>query len=151
MKIRISYFALFIALTFTLASCKSKQEGIQDSYERANSKPSVYVIEEMDAVEKPKPAAEVVQKEKLTTISGPQINSFSVVIGSFVNKTNATSLKERMEREGYTPSLAQNEKGMYRLILSTFKEEARARDFRDTIIRKYSPEFFDTWVLEQEK
>ncbi len=41
-------------------------------------------------------------------------NFYSVVIGSFKNKTNAYSLKERMQNEGYMPALGENEQGMLR-------------------------------------
>ncbi|MDL2243624.1 SPOR domain-containing protein [Bacteroidales bacterium OttesenSCG-928-J19] len=141
---------LTLALVFT--SCKSKQESYQASYEAAKSKPTVYVIEEVNPVTKPK-ASNVTapQKEKLTTVSGPAINTYSVVIGSFVNKTNAISLKERMEKQGYTPTLAQNEKGMYRVILSTFDDYSGAEGYKTRIINKFAPDFSDAWVLEQIK
>lgn len=139
-----------------LTGCKSSQENMHASYEAAKEKPqtSVYVVEEVTPVEKAvviEVEEPVAPKEKLTTISGPSVNTYSVVIGSFSNRTNATSLKERMESRGYSPTLAQNERNMYRVILATFEMKSDARTFRDRIKRDYAPEFSDIWILEQIK
>ncbi len=149
MRGKITLIASLFIFLFIFSACKSKQESYQASYDTAKSKPTVYVVEEMSAAEKPV-YEEPEQKERLTTISGPAVSAYSVVIGSFVNRTNATGLQERMERQGYTPTLARNEKGMYRVILSTFKDESSAQRFKNEIIKKYDPDFFDAWVLEQE-
>lgn len=152
MRIRTVLLPGLLTLALVFTSCKSKQESYQASYEAAKAKPTVYVIEEVTPVAKTETVAEPApQKEKLTTVSGPAVNDYSVVIGSFVNKTNATSLKERMEKQGYTPTLAQNEKGMYRVILSTFDEYYWANMYKDEVIKKFAPDFTDAWVLEQIK
>lgn len=154
MKSKVLLAATICLSLIIFGSCKTNKENIQSSYEKATSdkpKTTVYVVEEVSPVEKRTEVPDVPQKEKLTTISGPAISTYSVVIGSFVNKTNASALKKSMEDEGYSPSLAQNEKGMYRVILSTFAEQYKARNFRDEVIKKHSPRFQDAWVLEQEK
>ncbi|MCT9925384.1 SPOR domain-containing protein, partial [Enterococcus faecalis] len=54
-----------------------------------------------------KPATNVqIRQEKLSAYSGEdasRLDRFSVVVGSFRNATNARSLKERLESEGYPP------------------------------------------------
>ena len=49
---------------------------------------------------------------------------FSVVIGSFKNKTNAYALKERMQNDGYNAVLGENEQGMLRVIVASFNDKA---------------------------
>lgn len=80
---------------------------------------------------------------------GDAIKLFSVVIGSFKNLTNANSLKERMQNEGYTPVLGENEYGMMRVIVTSFETKAEAEKSRDAIRAKYAPNFQDAWVLER--
>lgn len=138
-----------LASLFILTACKSNQSNYQASYERATAKDSAIV--EINAVERASDVPEAESKERLVTISGPDVNTYSVVIGSFVNPTNAKSLQERMERQGYTPTIAQNEKKMYRVILSTFKDYSDAERFKKSVIEKFVPEFSDAWVLEQVK
>jgi cell division septation protein DedD len=98
-----------------------------------------------------KPASsENFQKEKVTTVEGGNIHPYSVVIGSFVNRTNAVSLKERMQAKGYSPVLAQNKDGMYRVIVATFNDRAGAIAEKDRVKDQFYPEFQDAWLLEQE-
>jgi cell division septation protein DedD len=78
------------------------------------------------------------------------LRRYSVVIGSFKNKTNAYALKERMQNAGYKAILAQNEEGMLRVIVSSFDEKADAADSRDAIKAKYAPNFQDAWLLERQ-
>ncbi|MDL2322811.1 SPOR domain-containing protein [Bacteroidales bacterium OttesenSCG-928-A17] len=93
----------------------------------------------------------ITQKEKVTPVDYSGMKKFSVVVGSFLNRTNATSLKERMETQGYKAFLAQNERGMYRVIIATFDNKADAADLRDQVKKRYYPnEFQDSWILEQE-
>ena len=77
------------------------------------------------------------------------IKLYSVVVGSFKNRTNAFSLKERMQNEGYTPVLGENEQGMLRVIVTSFETKAEAEKSRDAIRAKYRPNFQDAWVLER--
>jgi cell division protein FtsN len=146
---------LVVCILFTLDSCKTKESAYKAAYEAAKAKEMQEEITEITPVEKPKvsypaPPA-IVQKEKITVIdgSGSAIQQYNVVIGSFTNKTNALSLKERMANQGYSAFLAQNEKGMYRVIIATFSNKADAAMERDNIKDKYYPEFRDAWILDK--
>ena len=103
-------------VTMCCVSCKSKQSAYKAAYEQAkeremtNSEP---VEEQITPVTKAKTST-ATRQEKITPISGENpegIKLYSVVIGSFKNKTNAYSLKERMQNEGYMPVLGENEQG----------------------------------------
>ena len=92
------------------------------------------------------------RQEKITPISGENpegIKLYSVVIGSFKNKTNAYSLKERMQNEGYMPVLGENEQGMLRVILTSHETRKEAEKSRDAIRAKFFPNFQDAWLLER--
>jgi cell division septation protein DedD len=154
-KIYLSGF-LVLGILFTLSSCKSKESAYKAAYEAAKQKEMEEDVRDITPVEKPQPSpaptsSAIVQKEKITVVDGSNstLQRYNVVIGSFTNKTNATSLKERMERQSYRVFLAQNEKGMYRVIVATFANKADAATERDNIKDKYYPDFQDAWILDK--
>jgi len=143
-----------LVLMIGTVSCKSKQSAYKAAYEQAKEReissdePSE---EEIAPVTKSKDAGET-RQEKITPVEGEDgdaIKLYSVVIGSFKNRTNAFSLKERMQNEGYTPVLGENEQGMLRVIVTSFETKAEAEKSRDAIRSKYRPNFQDAWVLER--
>jgi cell division septation protein DedD len=92
------------------------------------------------------------RREKIVAVSGEDDNKiklYSVVIGSFVTKANAYSLKERMQEEGYMPVLGENEQGMLRVILTSHETKLEAENSRADIRARYRPEFQDAWILER--
>ncbi|MCL1938087.1 MAG: SPOR domain-containing protein [Candidatus Azobacteroides sp.] len=89
------------------------------------------------------------QRERITALDGSGVKPYSVVIGSFVNKTNAESLKDRMRARGYNTFLVKNEKGMYRVIAASFDSRSEAIQLRERIKDKYDSEFADAWLLER--
>ncbi|MDR0540726.1 MAG: SPOR domain-containing protein [Dysgonamonadaceae bacterium] len=155
---------LMCVLAIAFSGCKPKQSAYQKVYEAAQSRPTVYQSQAAPApAYTPAPAAPVYapapvpqaapanatfQTERVTAVDGRGIRKYSVVIGSFLNKTNAESLKNRMQNYGYTPVLAQNEKGMYRVIVATFDDKSDAYIQRDAVKERY-PEFYDAWLLER--
>jgi cell division septation protein DedD len=98
----------------------------------------------------PPATSAIIRKESVTVVGGTSsIQQYNVVIGSFINRTNALSLTERMISNGYPAVLVQNEKGMYRVIAATFDNKAAAAAKRDDIKQKYLPEFQDAWILDK--
>ena len=148
-------FSLAFALFFSLNACKSKQSNYKAAYEAAKARESTTdnVVEEATPVTK-QPAATAtnvnVQREKVTAVDGAGIQRFSVVIGSFINKTNAVSLKEQMSKQGFQAFLAQNETGMYRVIVATFGDKASAVAERERVKKKYDPKYQDAWILDKQ-
>jgi Sporulation related domain. len=155
MKSKFLLLGLVLTLLFSLNACKSKESAYKAAYEAAKEKETVEVIvvEEVTPVEKSRPtttSSAVTQKEKVTPVDYNGMKNFNVVVGSFVNRTNATSLKENMTKAGYNAFLAQNEKGMYRVIIATFDNKSDAANLRDEVKKKYYPnQFQDAWILEQ--
>jgi len=155
MKSKFYLLGLVFTLLLSVSACKSKQSAYQAAYEAAKAREMQEAndqLEEVTPVTKPtQPAATGnFQKERLTSVDGNGILPYSVVIGSFINKTNAESLKERMQKQGYSPVLAQNEKGMYRVIVATFNSRSSAIQERENLKDRYAPEFSDAWLLEQD-
>ncbi|MDR0507288.1 MAG: SPOR domain-containing protein [Dysgonamonadaceae bacterium] len=162
MKSKIYLFVLAFTLLFSLNACKSKQSAYRRAYEAAKakelqeSKPQqnnfVEVVEPAP-VYRPKiqEPEESFQIERVTSVEGSAtVRRYNVVIGSFINATNARSLKNRMERQGYKPVMAQNEKGMYRIIIASYDDRASAIMEKNEIKDRFAPEFSDAWLLQQE-
>ena len=137
-------FGLALCLVCSFSSCKSKQSSYKAAYEKAKEKDATSSVATSNVSDA------TVKKEKITTVSGSGLKRFSVVIGSFQNKTNATSLQERMLAEGFNVILAQNESLMYRVIVATYDDKSSAASRRDVIKVQYAPAFQDAWILEQQ-
>ena len=144
--------ALCLVLVFG-TSCKSKQSAYRAAYEQAQARtmeePADY--DDFTPVSKPIETTET-RQERITPIAGENaagIRLYSVVVGSFRNRTNAYSLKERMEYEGYLPILAENEQGMLRVILTSHDNRSDAERSRDAVRSRYYPNFQDAWILER--
>lgn len=150
-KLGLLGMALCLVMVFC-TSCKSKQSTYRAAYEQAKAREmSEPADDEFTPVTKPILSTDT-RQERITPIAGENaagIRLFSVVIGSFRNRTNAYSLKERMEREGYMPILAENEQGMLRVILTSHDNRADAEKSRDATRSRYYPNFQDAWLLER--
>ncbi|MDR2148910.1 MAG: SPOR domain-containing protein [Tannerella sp.] len=136
-----------------MGSCKSKSSAYKTAYEQAKANDDDYeIIEEEETPTGEEISYESVRQESVKPYSGEDeagLKKYSVVIGSFKNKTNAYSLKERMADEGYNPVIAENEYGMLRVIITSFDNRSDAVRSRDNIKAKYEPNFQDAWLLER--
>ena len=157
MKSRVYVWGLMCTLVLAFGGCKAKESAYKQVYETAQARPTVSqtppvspgnsnrIIEQPQIVQE----TDYFQEEKVTVMDGWNLKQYGVVIGSFVNKTNAESLKNRMQGEGYSPVVAQNEKGMYRVIVAAFDTRAEAVAKRDAIKRQF-PDFYDAWLLNRQ-
>ena len=88
------------------------------------------------------------------------LRRYSVVVASLSNRGNAEALQRRLQSEGNHVILAQNERGMFRVIVGSFdnrfqavaqKEELRRRysamGSPDFLVRRYGIPFNDLWIL----
>lgn len=135
-------------------SCKPKQSAYKAAYDRAKQREVAAAnTQQQDQVV---PVTEAtyqeadVRSERVMPAEGENaggLKAYSVVIGSFQNVTNARSLKERMVNDGYNALLAQNEQGMYRVIVTSFDTKEEAVRSREAIKSIYAPLFADAWIL----
>jgi len=145
-------WGLSIVLLFSLDACKPKESAYKAAYDAAKAREiQDNQVTEVTPVSKPSYSSnESVQKERVTVVDGDGIKQFSVVIGSFLNRTNAVSLKERMTNQGFRSFLVQNERGMYRVIVATYNDKGSAVSERERVKDKYYPEFQDAWILDNQ-
>jgi len=158
MKTKFLLWGFAFTLLFTLNSCKSKESAYKQVYERAQQRP----IEDPAPVTVYKPAPSPSpspsktqsnvnsRRESLTTIEGSGLKRFSIVVGSFIERSNASALKENMASQGYNAILVQNRQEMYRVIVASYDDRQSAVKARDQLKRDYYPDFQDAWLLEQE-
>lgn len=169
MKRTIYLMAAVSAMLVLAVSCKPKQSAYKQVYEAAKEKEMQQSASEptvvKDAASLP-PVEVSVRKEKVEPVlasDAPNLKKFSVVIASLSVKLNAESLKSRMQNEGYNVILAENEQGMYRVIVASYDDKSSAASTRDQIYQKYSAKgntdylrrtygvpFNDLWILERQ-
>lgn len=147
-----------MCMVLAFGSCKPKQSAYKAAYEQAKAKETTAPVESVPVeteeevvapVSKPRTTDSATRQERIRAAQGEDadgLRRFSVVIGSFKNKTNAYSLKERMQAAGYRALLGENEQGMLRVIVSSFDTKAEAIESRDAI----RPQFSDAWILERQ-
>ena len=88
------------------------------------------------------------------------LRRYSVVVASLSNRWNAETLQRRLQNDGHHVILAQNERGMFRVIVGSFdnrfqavaqKDELRRRysamGSPDFLVRTYGIPFNDLWIL----
>lgn len=175
MNQKIAAFLLGTLFIVAFGSCKPKQSSYKSVYEAAKERE---MDQEEEVAYEPaprpttnvnKPAAnlnESVRKEKIKPVydgDASGLKMYNVVIAAMGMKPNAESLKSRMEQAGYKTILAQNEQGMYRVIIASAdsKEQAVARrgeileaffrtGDRSALQSKYGIPFDDWWILQRE-
>ena len=130
---KLAFLGMGLCIALAFSSCKSSESAYKKSYEKA----------------KQQELAE--PQEKVDIISGVGgLKDYSVVCGSFSVKANAESLKDFLDKEGYSAVIAFNpDAAMYRVIVSTFADRASAADARDAFKSKYSnrKDFQSAWLL----
>ena len=151
---KILLFGAAICCVFMLGSCKSKSSAYKTAYEQAKSNDNYWEAEDDDTevLTSEEVSYESVREEKVNLYQGEDVSGlkrFSVVIGSFGNRTNAFNMKDRMTAEGYKPVVAENERGLLRVIIASFDNRADAVRARDALKLKYAPNFQDAWLLER--
>ena len=167
---KFHYALVLVTLLLIGVSCKPKQSAYKQVYDTAKEKEMQQTASQPTAVVKDAaslPPVEVsVRKEKVEAVyptDAAGLKKDSVVIAALSVKLNAESLKNRMENEGHSVILAQNDQGMYRVIIASYDEKSQAAAKRDEIYRTYSAKgntdylrrtygvpFNDLWILERE-
>ena len=151
---KIGLLGMTLCLVFVFGtSCKSKQSAYRAAYEQAKAREMAQPTDDNEITPVSKPVATTdTRLERITPITGEnasELKQYSVVIGSFTNRTNAYSLKERMQSDGYMPILAENPQGWLRVILTSHDTRVDADRSRSTIRSKYYPLYQDAWILER--
>ena len=143
--------ALCVAFAFT--SCKSQESAYKKMYEKAQAQEaqaqtaqSTQPVVGQTASVTPlgtKPAAQTtvvkaddtpVRQESVTLIDGAGLQQYSVVVGSFGLKTNATGFQSTLKQAGYDAQVVYNATvNMYRVICGTYADKSSAVQSRNAI------------------
>ena len=166
------HFALaLIALVLLGTSCRPRQSAYRQVYEAARERemqlqaaqPTV-VIRDNNA---PLPPVEVsVRQERVEAVrpaDAAELRRYSVVVAAMSVRLNAESLQRRLQAEGHQVILAQNEQGMFRVIVGSFdtrhQAEAQRQQLHRTYAAKGNPDFLrrtygipfnDLWILARQ-
>ncbi len=73
-------------------------------------------------------------------------NTYFVIVGSFMERTNAENFMVTLRGQGFSPTILLSEAGFHRVSVDSFEEEAPARA-RIQHIRTNYPSYHDTWLL----
>ncbi|MDR2475367.1 MAG: SPOR domain-containing protein [Bacteroidales bacterium] len=158
MKKNVLIAGIALGLALFAGGCKSsKDSAYKTAYDQAKNKQVRNPVANNDVVIYTPPEEEVVvytprPPERLSPATPEDANylkRYSIVIGSFRNKTNASSLKDEMIRHGYAAIIAQNEEKMYRVIISSYDDRNSAEHKRNDVRSRYAPRFDDIWILER--
>lgn len=150
---KILLFVVAICCVFAMESCKSKSSAYKNAYDQAMANDTDWNVEDdTEVLTTEEISYESVRQEPLNVVQGEDLSGlkrYSVVIMSLQNRTNAFSLKDRMVAEGYRAVVAENDLGMYRVIVASFDNRADASRARDALKSKYAPNFQDAWLLDR--
>lgn len=153
-----------VCMVLAFASCKSSESAYKKAYEKAKkqelAEPMVESVTEVTSVvavpvevKKATDSSNGVRQEKVTVVSGVDgLKDYNLVAGSFGVKANAEGLKDRLDAEGYTATVAFNaDNAMYRVIVSSFADRAAAVAARDAFKAKYpsNKDFQKAWLLNR--
>lgn len=156
---KLAFLALGMCIVFAFSSCKSSESAYKKAYEQAKQQeladPQPAPVETTPVVTTPvrtTPQPEPgVRQEKVTVVYGADgLKDYSVVCGSFTLKANAENLKDFLQAEGYSPTIAFNpELSMYRVIVSSYPDRASAAAARDAFKSRYPSrkDFQESWLL----
>lgn len=150
---------MLAAVILAASSCKTKQKiteipagaNIEAAAPKASAvttpapstSVSTYSTPKVEANE-----AEVTRNENFTYVDGEKDalkSKYHVVVGSFGKQTNAKGLQSTLVSEGNKALIVINEKGMYRVLISSFNDYNQAHVY----IKQISNRFPDAWVLVQ--
>lgn len=149
-------------------ACKSQESAYKAAYEaaKANEATDVVVITPQETkVETPAPAPTTVKVVEepvvedntpvrtiqggLSVIKGEPLRAYSVVVGSFMNQTNAEALYSTLVNQGYNARVVRTNEtinghtGWYRVAASSYDQKNQAVSSRNTLQNTYS----GAWLL----
>ena len=165
------FIVALIALMLLGTSCRPRQSAYRQVYEAARERemqqqagqPSIVVVRD----NAPLPPVEVsVRQERIEAVrpaDAAELRRYSVVVASLSVRLNAESLQRRLQNEGHQVILAQNDQGMFRVIVGSFdtrhQAEAQRQQLHRTYAAKGTPDFLrrtygipfdDLWILARQ-
>jgi cell division protein FtsN len=155
---RAILYVFVITGCVAMISCKGNYEATKAAYEKAMAaaveKPTITSdIPTDDAITEIQPMVTRTtvareRSESVRAIDGNIINEYSVVVGTFKQKTNACGMRDRLIADGYPAFVAQNAQGTYRVIACSYDSRREAEEARKELMNKYDKSYInDPWLL----
>jgi cell division protein FtsN len=139
---KIKSLSFIIVCIFMMGSCKSTKKTVQSD--------SSYLTEESGTTEVSANAGTeiAVRSEAVKPIDGSDrtVYRYYVIIGSFRNIAGARQEKADLEKKGFSPTILENENGLYRISAGGYNDENAARA-KIAGIRAAYKEHGDVWLL----
>ncbi len=155
---RISVIYAIIAVMFILTSCRGNYEATKAAYEKAMEAaverpiitpdtPTDGAITEIQPMVNSSTEAKE-RSESVKVLNNETISTYSVVVGSFKQLTNAKDMCQRLKEDGYEARIAQNAQGMYRVIACSYDTRQEATKARMELIKRYPTTYIgNPWLL----
>lgn len=145
------YFKILLMIFVLFSGCKSNQDAYNTTYRRLKEKEAEIVkAKAKTAMSVPKEilsgdssATHISETINLIAGEGNNLSDYSIVVKSFINKTNARGYQARMIDDGYPAVLVQNEELMYRIIVASFESKDNAAN-KLNVLKNTFPE---AWIL----
>lgn len=153
-----------LVMVFAMSSCKSKESAYKKAYEKAKAQQtetavttpqqttpvSVTPVTTTKTTTTTQDYSNVsVRTENVTLVSGSPLKAYSVVVGSFGVKANATGLANTLNGKGYSARVVQanttSNGVMYRVCATSYDSKAEAAQSRNSLIGQYP----GAWLLYQ--
>ena len=159
------YFLLGLTLcaAMVFTGCKSKDSAYREAYERAKAQEQQATTDVTN--QQTTTVVAPVQTQQTTTtvdhsdvrtipggitvVAGANLKAYSVVVGSFVNQTNAVGLMNTLNGRGYNATVVKTNEtikgqtGWFRVIASSFDYKDQAANSRDELKASYP----GAWLL----
>ena len=161
---KILIFGAAVCAVFAMSSCHSKESAYKKAYEKAQAQQTQVAATTATTVQPTQPVTQVttvtpttpvndysnvsVRTENFSLVSGAPLKAYSVVIGSFGVKANATRLSETLAAKGYTPRVLQaatSNGTMYRVVATSYNTKGEAAQSRANLESQYP----GAWLLYQ--
>jgi len=159
------FLGMMLCAAVVFTGCKSKDSAYREAYERAKAQEQQATTEVNNNVTTPAQNVVVAPTQTqpvqvdhsdvrtipggVTVVQGAALKAYSVVVGSFVNQTNAVGLMNTLNSRGYqatvvkTNETIKGQTGWYRVIASSFDYKDQAAQSRDGLKATYP----GAWLL----
>lgn len=151
-----------LCMVLAMISCKSKESAYKKAFEKAQATQTTTPVTTPSQTStnvnvtpvttNTKPATDYsnvsVRTESVQLVSGAPLKAYSVVVGSFGVKANATRLSSTLAGKGYTPRVVQastSQGPMYRVVATSYDTKGEAAQSRATLEGQYP----GAWLLYQ--
>lgn len=151
-----------LCMVLAMTSCKSKESAYKKAFEKAQATQTTTPVTTPSQTStnvnvtpvttNTKPATDYsnvsVRTESVQLVSGAPLKAYSVVVGSFGVKANATRLSSTLAAKGYTPRVVQastSQGPMYRVVATSYDTKGEAAQSRATLEGQYP----GAWLLYQ--